>query len=407
METVSLKMMSLLLRQQQNLCNQEARKAVMRLSGHWNRPYFNQKAQALLELSVFGTILIMLMGVLVNYGLRYNFQQQAMQEAFRKALGAASLSVPDTNPTSYQGHASYTLIKDRHIPDAGNPFGLGSVMPFSGSANVIRSFELDKTAETVEELPRVKINIQGIEFDCPSQGEGCTTARFREETGISPDSLKRYREIYGSTNVWEDDDTPGLWHIIDSAAGEIVNYESAVRQCRQIVDSGVCARECERARKGEAGDCASICSQPMNVPWYCANSQLVSTAHDLGGKPIPKYRFPVLEQLLALSDGKKAMGVQPDFTQTVINEARLAKSEDNAKIVTQDSLNYKSTMDREIIYNQGTDTAEPVRSAYTTTTQITACAKGSADCPYGYKITACEGGDCGQASGKKEWQTNW
>ncbi|MBU3934115.1 MAG: pilus assembly protein [Candidatus Omnitrophica bacterium] len=109
-----------------------------------------KKGQAILELAVFGSILIMLLGVLVSYGLKYNFQQQVMQEAFRKALGVTAVR-----------HSTYVLIKDRHIPDPSNPFGIGAVVPAMSSASVTRDYRLHETADTEDELPRLYLDING------------------------------------------------------------------------------------------------------------------------------------------------------------------------------------------------------------------------------------------------------
>ena len=109
-----------------------------------------KKGQAILELAIFGSILIMLLGILINYGLKYNFQQQVMQEAFRKALGVTAVK-----------RSSYVLIKDRHIPDPSNPFGIGGLAPVTSSASVTRNYELHKTADSEAELPRMYLEVNG------------------------------------------------------------------------------------------------------------------------------------------------------------------------------------------------------------------------------------------------------
>ena len=110
-----------------------------------------KKGQAILELALFGSILIILLGVLINYGMRYNFQQQVMQQAFRKALGLAAA----------RRSATYVLIKDRHIPDPSNPFGVGSLTPVSSTASVTRNYRLNETADNQDELPAVHFDING------------------------------------------------------------------------------------------------------------------------------------------------------------------------------------------------------------------------------------------------------
>jgi hypothetical protein len=119
------------------------------------------KAQSLLEVAIFGSIIIMLLGVLVSYGLRYNFQQQAMQQAFRKSLADAvvqqkSLAIPNTMAPSI----SNVIVKDRHIPNPSDTFGVGSVNPFVGSAgSVTINYKLSETPDKESELPRIAVNI--------------------------------------------------------------------------------------------------------------------------------------------------------------------------------------------------------------------------------------------------------
>lgn len=309
-----------------------------------NPRYFN-KGQALLELAIFGSFLIMLLGILVNYGLRYNFQQRVMQEAFRKALASAAESTQQGKPTS----VSYTLVRDKHIPDPSHPFAVGSVMPVSASAGgIVRNYEMQVTADTPDELPVTVLNIQGQELRFK-------TAGFREESNVSPESIDRYKEIYGGVNVWEtgdaQDGTKNI-KIIDSCAGEIINYDFAVRQCRQIVDAEVCIKECERGKwPGSETDCNNICSQPMNVPWYCQNYR----PHP-DGQP-HRYVFPVLYDpdnntgLFAFAKtSNKSMGLQQDYTQTASMDNVLRKTEAASGITTTDNINWQVDTQRKVVY---------------------------------------------------------
>lgn len=372
----------------------------------------DKKAQALLELAIFGSILIMLLGVLVNYGLRYNYQQQAMQQAYRKALKSAAESVGDGKPAA----VTHVLIKDSHIPNPSNPLGLGSVMPISASASVTRNHKLQEVAITRDELPQITMDVNG-------QILIRKTAGFRYESNVPVESKDKYAEIYGSLNVcWEEDcgASEGVCggasckniKIIDSCAGEIMDYGTAVRQCRQIVDVEVCKKECERGKQpGSDTDCNSICNQTMNVPWYCANyTETDSNTH--------KYTFPVLNQLFnfAIASNKpKNMGLQQDYTQkTRMDNSTLHKTETTSSIETTDNVNYKDTIQRTIIYNDVLDASgvsggvvDIKQPPVTTTTQITTCERNSTDCLYGYKMVTCSGEDCGNTAGGKTWQTNW
>ncbi len=115
----------------------------------------NQRGQAILELAVFGSFLIMLLGILLNYGLRYEAQQQVMQQAFRKALVSAVKSMDRDTPIS----STQVVVNGKYVPDPSNAFAAGSVMPFSSSASVVRSYKLDQEADNDAEKPHVDITI--------------------------------------------------------------------------------------------------------------------------------------------------------------------------------------------------------------------------------------------------------
>jgi len=321
------------------------------------------KGQAILELAIFGTILIMLLGILVNYGLRYSQQQKTMQQAFRKALASAARSMSQGTPTSVQ----HVLVRERHIPDPTDAFAFGSVMSASaGSSSPTRTYMLEQTPDTEAELPHLVIDVQGQEFLFK-------TAAFKEEPDIPVSSKDRYIKVYGEVWGCTGFDAAGNctgWRIlaegeqpnnpenkkeakivitpdnkiarirfIDSCAGEIVDYDSAVKQCRLIVDSEACRTECLRI----AGkNCASTCIQPISAPFYCSNAEEVdSTNH--------RYTFPVLEQIFAFAKEERKMGIQDDYIQTVTQANKLDKKETTADITTTDTLDWQTQSKRTLI----------------------------------------------------------
>lgn len=269
------------------------------------------QGQAILELALFGSILIMLLGAILSYGLRYSQQQKTMMSAFRKALQES------TDPNS-GGQANVTVISDKHIPIPTNPFAIGSVSPFVSSASVIRSARLHETADTLEELPKTTIQIQGQEFTY-------RTAGFRVVDMSS--GSEKYKEVYGDANV--DTDTG---KIIDSCEGELMSYDGCKRQCRMITQTDFCVRECERGKEPDSSkDCNSVCSQTIETPWYCNSMDNIFSFAIAKNKP-------------------KAMGVQSNYTQTTITNNILQKQESAGTINTTDSINWQATTDRTIVY---------------------------------------------------------
>lgn len=323
-----------------------------RLWANWTRPYFNKKGQAILELAVFGSVLIMLLGVLVNYGLKYNFQQQTMQQAFRKALGVAAEPLSDGLP---RGSATYILIKDRHIPNPSNPFGVGSVVAVSSSASVVRDYRMHQTADKADELSRMDIEIQG---QTESFKGSFKTAAFRDEHSVPlpelgykenedgdlekedaynyKDEQSKYEYIYGSKDMgwWVlgdgecacetesvTDPTTGEVtetcpcpskniRIIDNCAGEIMNYETVQLRCKKIRQAGI------------------------RLPWYCNET----------------------EALFAFSNSDKpGMGLQADYAQDTAIDNTLRKQESASDVYTTDTLDWQVDTQRTIVYNDAVD----------------------------------------------------
>jgi len=310
--------------------------------------FLSLTGQALLELAIFGAILIMLLGILLNYGLRYSFQQKTMMSAFREALRESD------NP-DLGGQASVTVIQDKHIPNPSNPFAVGSVMPFSSGASVIRSYRLNETADTYAELPQTTIQIQDQKFTYK-------TAGFRDELNVP--GLDKYKEVYGDSNVWETGNGDCIeWQtnpetgnqecatyatnirVIDSCEGELMNYDACKRQCRMITQVDFCINQCERGKEpGSSTDCNAVCNQQMETPWYCSAGTLDNI-----------FNFAIAKNKV------KTMGLQPDYAKQTVMSNILRKQESGRTITTTDSINWSDTTTRTIVsIDKGTDTIQEV-----------------------------------------------
>jgi hypothetical protein len=214
-----------------------------------------------MELAVFGSIVVMLLGALVGYGLSFDYTQQANMRTFRNALADSSAMI-DTLPEvrakchdnfitgkdrSYQwaceclrhlnpydpafqrgggarnvptragscqlwGNANVNIIEDRHAPDPGSPSGLGGMAPASAAVGLTRDYRAYLTPEDDDSVPRMRMVIQGEDFNCPSAKDpskglkGCTTAGlavFPKVDGFIPRDVVDLNNEAGSL---EDDD---------------------------------------------------------------------------------------------------------------------------------------------------------------------------------------------------------
>ncbi|MCX5701734.1 MAG: hypothetical protein NTW64_01985 [Candidatus Omnitrophica bacterium] len=89
------------------------------------------KAQALVELAIFGSILLFCVAILIQYALEGGYLQQVQMEAFRKAL---KLAYYKSGPTD---SSSLVLIKDKPIPDPRDQWGFAERYPIIGSGSAV------------------------------------------------------------------------------------------------------------------------------------------------------------------------------------------------------------------------------------------------------------------------------
>src|SRR3989338_6091856 len=95
----------------------------------------NKKGQAVAEMALFGSLVLMIFAVLLSYIQRANEQQYVQMEAFRRALEKGN---------TYQGADSegagasvqLTLIENRRVADIQAGFRKGSGQTFNASSNV-------------------------------------------------------------------------------------------------------------------------------------------------------------------------------------------------------------------------------------------------------------------------------
>ena len=100
-------------------------------------PLLSQRGQALLELSLFGILIIGLLGLLIQYGMKHEVTQQVMMDAFRRA---------------YAGNTSVMVVKDRHITSPTTPFAIGATAPASSSARIIRLWDSDQSPSSSQTI---------------------------------------------------------------------------------------------------------------------------------------------------------------------------------------------------------------------------------------------------------------
>jgi hypothetical protein len=366
-----------------------------RLARTENRRPLTEIGQALIELAVFGTFFLMILGVLLNYGLRYNYQQKAQMTAFRRALKIAS----DPN----RGSGSAMVMEDHSIPDPSDMFGVGTVTPIIASASVQRDPMMNSQPVGADSLPVTLMDIQTKRNDATATQEWTRrfykTAGFRIEgnysvpvdDGATDKTTDKYENIFGSILA---DDGAGNWvsihdpnatpktkngyyqaiRIIDACDGQIVDFDTCWAQSRQLVDVNFCIAKCKLAQtgvQGSATNCNTLCSRTTNPPnqsnpgydsskggaWYAADYY-----KDAKGN----YVFPHLNALFGLGAASTAasqpepMGIQPDTTAVSTRAQALEKTETSNSIITQESGTWTDTSNRTLVHQENLQQTGPL-----------------------------------------------
>lgn len=272
----------------------------------------DQTGQAMIELAVFGSMMIVVLGAMVHYAMNADLEQQTTMRAVREAMWSGARAKLDMVPSS----ENYMHINDSILADPTNPLSIGGTFSAAGNwSTPTRSFRLGEIPETQRELPRTIMKINGQPINCPSADlpsatvspgfriQGCTTAGFRLAQNVW--GFKRTKDNDGSTIYVNDKDTiqpidkydliygigagkvlgasctstngtncRATLRLIDPNEGELVSRDQAVYFCRQILDFQTCFDQCLLTKNDPADpdnrdNCTQICSQPMAAPQYC------------------------------------------------------------------------------------------------------------------------------------------
>lgn len=111
-----------------------------------NNITIKNKGQALIELAIFGSILLFCVAALIQYGLQANYQQEAQMEVFRKAQKMAFYR---DGPNSA---VSLVLFKNKSIPDPRDQFGFAERITVPASESVV--WDTDQSAQYVKKFPK-------------------------------------------------------------------------------------------------------------------------------------------------------------------------------------------------------------------------------------------------------------
>ncbi|MFC1599303.1 hypothetical protein ACFL2W_00780 [Candidatus Omnitrophota bacterium] len=158
------------------------------------RHILKKRAQAMLELAVFGSLFLFTLGVLVQYGFRLNSRQEMMMKSYRHAMRKAS---SDGIGDTYLDYGA-AYVKDIAVPDVSSPYGIGRLATVASGASAKRTYFMMNQDEGGEEtLPRMHYIIndrERSEYQNDPTVDGFKTSGYlggehliTEDTGAGPE----------------------------------------------------------------------------------------------------------------------------------------------------------------------------------------------------------------------------
>lgn len=114
----------------------------------------NNTGQALIEFAVIGSIALLALTMLIQMGLRMNYQQEIQQNAFRNALRIAQ-SEGDEESQSIQ----YNYFRNRRTPNPSEGFGVTPRVMTQGNATVTWGEWLTYLDGSRDSQPRIIVNL--------------------------------------------------------------------------------------------------------------------------------------------------------------------------------------------------------------------------------------------------------
>lgn len=113
-----------------------------------------QRGQAVVELAVFASIILLGFGLLLSHLQRSNDQQYVQMEAFRRALEKANQYTPASGGAG--ASVQMNLVHNRRYAETGGDYGKGSPQTLSGSAQVL--WAVPSGGEQADSLVVYRIN---------------------------------------------------------------------------------------------------------------------------------------------------------------------------------------------------------------------------------------------------------
>lgn len=205
----------------------------------------NKKGQAMIEMAIFGTLILFVFGMLISYAQRMNEQQYIQMEAFRRALEKAC-TFAGAEDSGAGASVQYTAMENKRLADLSDSFRKGSPTAIRGSSSVF--WAVPQTGSQPENKIVYKINDDEATFDTGTQIESISTSsgegskdEFTEKMqktegpgGITTSRESHLTDTITTTLMGEDGST--IWQVTQGAYRDA---DGQIRYGSQAVDNTI------------------------------------------------------------------------------------------------------------------------------------------------------------------------
>lgn len=308
------------------------------------RQWINNTGQSILELAIFGSILLFVLSLLVQYGLSLNYDQNLKMQTFRKALTLARQRAD----TSRQ--IELTVVKDQTIPNPADQFGASETSPYTAQASAAwtehLNFGYDNQLKPKVDLPHIDYIINGKQKSYTIANYGymyCTGSTIPCNYVVHV--KKKENDLKDEYNI---DGTPGsdniYWYWTEICCDEI-----------ELGDSGIDIDKC--GKEEMIYEISKVNNDPRNP---------TSSIYYL------KFQDGEIDTTKNKDLGEEPQGLQAEYTKSVIiDNASVEKWENESQIKTTTKPKTKEVIRRKIKTNIGDVDVESTIERESTTTWTT------------------------------------
>jgi len=183
----------------------------------------NNRAQALVEMAIFGSVMLFALSILVGHGMNHIQQQEIRMQGFRKGFVRASTKDATTprgtfDPgwefenteapaaSNHWGQSNYVVIEDKPIVAVGGILPIVERSPMGMGVEALRSIDLFAGAEGYPNDPNnpndpAMLDLPRTEFEINGRRYSFTVAGFNEYSEGELGTLYQKQDIEGWSGV--------------------------------------------------------------------------------------------------------------------------------------------------------------------------------------------------------------